>query len=72
MKWLEYIGVSGSVIAYLLIVTGDLVNGFTLGALASVCLALYFYILRSFPSSILQLFFICANVFGLTRLAGLI
>lgn len=68
MKILEYIGVALAVIAYLLIVTGNLLEGFCLGGIASTLLAIYFLQIKSHASAGLQSFFICANMFGIFNL----
>ena len=68
MKEFEYIGVMISVVAYLLIVSGNLSLGFSLGIAASTSLAFYFITIRSFPSLGLQGFFVCANMYGLVNL----
>ena len=65
MKEYEYIGVMAAVIAYLMIVTGNLSTGFMVGAVASFSLAVYFITIKSLPSIGLQFFFICANIYGL-------
>lgn len=68
MKEYEYIGVMSAVVAYLMIVTGNLSTGFMLGAVASFSLLIYFITIKSFPSMGLQFFFICANMYGLSNL----
>jgi drug/metabolite transporter (DMT)-like permease len=71
MKEFEYIGVMISVVAYYLIVTGELELGFTLGLLASSCLVAYFGYIKSVPSVMLQMFFICANIYGLYNVVNI-
>ena len=68
MKEYEYIGVMCSVVAYMLIVTGNLNLGFTIGIIASSALIIYFTTIKSLPSIGLQFFFVCANMYGLTNL----
>jgi len=68
MKEYEYVGVMLAVAAYVLIVMGYLENGFFLGCLASTMLASYFYMIRLIPSFLLQVFFICANIYGLVNI----
>jgi len=68
MKEYEYIGVMCSIVAYYLIVTGDLTMGFTIGIIASSALIIYFTTINSLASIGLQLFFVCANMYGLTQL----
>ena len=71
MKEFEYIGVMAAVVAYCLIVTGYLSIGFMVGTAASLSLAFYFISIKSFPSLGLQMFFVCANIYGINNL-GLI
>ncbi len=68
MKILEYIGVTLAVVAYLLLVTGNLLDGFTVGAIASGFLAGYFITIASPASVSLQIFFIGANIYGMFNL----
>jgi energy-converting hydrogenase Eha subunit G len=68
MKEYEYIGVMSAVVAYLMIVTGNLSTGFMLGAVASFSLLIYFITIKSWPSMGLQSFFICANIYGLSNI----
>lgn len=68
MKEYEYIGVMCSVVAYLLIVTGNYELGFTLGIIASSSLVIYFTTIKSLASIGLQAFFVCANMYGITQL----
>jgi hypothetical protein len=68
MKEFEYIGVMASMVAYYLLVTGNVLLGATIGIIASSCLILYFGTLKSWPSAGLQLYFICANMYGLYNL----
>ena len=68
MKEYEYIGVMAAVVAYIMIVTGNLSTGFMLGAVASFSLVIYFITIKSWPSMGLQSFFICANIYGLSNL----
>ena len=65
MKEYEYIGVMAAIVAYIMIVTGSLSTGFMLGAVASFSLAVYFITIKSWASTGLQTFFICANIYGL-------
>lgn len=67
-KELEYVGVMIAICAYICIVTGDVIIGFKLGALASVTLGIYFATIKSWPSVGLQTFFVCANIYGLMNL----
>ena len=71
MKEFEYIGVMCSIVAYVLIVTGNYDIGFKIGLIASSALVIYFAAIKSLPSVGLQVFFICANMYGLIRLAGI-
>ena len=68
MKEFEYIGVMASIVAYLMIVTGNLSIGFMIGIVASLSLAFYFVTIKSIPSIGLQAFFICANMYGLSNI----
>ena len=68
MKEFEYIGVFGAIIAYLMIVTGELETGFMIGAVASLSLVIYFITIKSFASVGLQSYFIYANIYGLYHL----
>jgi hypothetical protein len=68
MKEFEYIGIMIAVVAYLMIVTGNLTLGFWLGIAASSSLAFYFITIKTFPSMGLQIFFVCANIYGLINL----
>ena len=68
MKEYEYIGVMCSIVAYYLIVTGNLTMGFTIGIIASSSLIIYFTTIKSLASLGLQFFFVCANMYGLSNL----
>ncbi len=68
MKEFEYIGVMASIVAYLLIVTGSYSIGFSIGIIASLSLSAYFITIKSLPSLALQVFFICANSYGIISL----
>jgi nicotinamide riboside transporter PnuC len=65
MKEYEYIGVMCSIVAYCLIVSGNYAIGFTIGIIASSSLLIYFTTIKSLPSLGLQVFFVCANMYGL-------
>jgi energy-converting hydrogenase Eha subunit G len=71
MKEFEYIGVMASIVAYLLIVNGVLSVGFAIGVVASLSLAFYFVTVDSPASVSLQLFFICANIYGLVKIGAI-
>lgn len=68
MKEYEYIGVMCSVVAYMLIVTGNYELGFTIGIIGSSALIIYFTTIQSIASMGLQFFFVCANMYGITQL----
>ena len=68
MKEFEYIGVMTAMVAYTLITMGHLQLGFTLGILSSTTMFAYFMSIKSYATVGLQLFFICANMFGLYNL----
>ena len=71
MKEFEYVGVMCSIVAYWLIVSGYYAIGFKIGLIASTALVIYFVTIKSIPSMGLQIFFICANMYGLVKLAGI-
>ena len=68
MKEYEYLGVMASMVAYYLIATGSLTIGFKIGIIASVALVIYCISIKSWGMFTLQLYFICANIFGLYNL----
>lgn len=71
MKKIEYLGVILTMLAYMLVVTGWLEEGFELGIISQMLLGIYFYKIRSFATLGLQSFFVCANIYGLVNLGVL-
>ena len=65
MKLLEYLSVMITMAAYAIIVLGDLQMGFTVGILGNIVLGIYFVKAQLNGLLALQMYFLCANIYGL-------
>jgi len=68
MKEFEYVGILLTIFAYTMLVTGNLYLGFIVGLLGNICLIAYFAEIKSTPTAWLQVFFVCANAYGVVSL----
>jgi len=65
MKLLEYLGVLITMVAYAIIVHGNLQAGFIVGILGNFVLGAYFVKAKLNGLLSLQIYFLCANIYGL-------
>lgn len=71
VKDFELVGVILAMGSYILIVNGELLNGFILGGIGAVFLALVMLHKKLGYAALLQGFFICANIWGMSNQLGI-